>query len=645
MFPISRPTCGTFSISLFSLAAALVLTCVLGLAPAAFAAPDAATLDALGATGKILNPAEALEPFELGKEKARFIVVLQEPQEVADAIARSGMQAKELVLGTEESKSQRRGVVAQNRERVINALNLPEQAITNRFQYMSGFSVEATAEQVLAIAQNPDVVSIEMDVVLEPNLAQGIPLMSATTPRSTYTGNGMAVAICDTGVDYNHPMLGGGSFPNSKVIGGYDTGENKADPMDRQGHGTACAGISAGDIPGSTIGDYIGGVAPDAKVYALKMTYTSTGGSAYTADMVEAWEWCLTHQNDNPNYPIMVISTSFGGGQYSSACDSHAMATAAANALAAGITVFASSGNDGWCSSMGGPACISDVISVGAVYDANFGTYYPCVDSGSCATKFSTSGCSSGWYAVDNTAADMVTSYSNSASFLDIFAPSNQAYTTGLSSGYNTSFGGTSAACPYAAGAALVLQDAAKTKTGSYLTPAQVRSYLADNGDLITDGKVSITKPRVDLAAAVSALPGSSGGAGLAVLPLGGNLFVVGGGGAPVAVVGAWDVNYDWDCDGSYSTTRMTLNADNTFSSSESHYGTWTMSGSTLICTYTTGGQAVYTGTVSGNTWNGTMVSTLNSISGCFTSTKVATDAPMEAVEGGGAEGPDSSGQ
>ena len=47
------------------------------------------------------------------------------------------------------------------------------------------------------------------------------------------------------------------------------------------------------------------------------------------------------------------------------------MTTAAANAVAAGITIFASSGNDGYCDSMGWPACISYVNSVGAVYDAN----------------------------------------------------------------------------------------------------------------------------------------------------------------------------------------------------------------------------------------------------------------------------------
>jgi len=78
-----------------------------------------------------------------------------------------------------------------------------------------------------------------------------------------------------------------------------------------------------------------------------------------------------------------------------------------------------------------------------------------------------------------------------------------------MSGGYWTSaygFGGTSAACPYAAGAGACLQSANKALTGAFLTPAQVKSKLVDTGDLITDGKVSITKPRVNLGAAVATL-------------------------------------------------------------------------------------------------------------------------------------------
>lgn len=385
--------------------------------------------------------------------------------------------------------------------------------VGHRFENIAGFAAEISTDGLKALQAHPQVVSIEPVFVLQPHLAQGLPLIRGLTYRSTFNGAGVAIAICDSGIDYNHPRLGGGGFPNAKVIGGYDFGDNDANPIPTgEAHGTACAGIAAGD-PG-TVGDYIGGVAYGARLYALKIT-SGTGGTATTADMVAAWDWCVTHKNDDPNSPIMVISTSFGGGQYFATCDgaSPTMTAAANNANAAGITVLASSGNEGYCNALAWPSCISSVISVGAVYDAGFGHYLPCVEADSCAPKISSPGCPTHWYADDITAADKVTSYANVASFLSLFAPGNQCYTlditgsAGYSGGdYSADFGGTSAACPYAAGAVACLQAAAKSRTGNYLTPAQVRSRLTSLGDLVTDTKVAITKPRVNLERIIDSL-------------------------------------------------------------------------------------------------------------------------------------------
>ena len=457
---------------------------------------------------KIIVPKSVLKDFIDGKPKTRVIVNLHKPSN-----ANQLQNLKDIGV-----RQQLQQAVREAQDQIIPILNAEEVRITNRFTYIFGFSAEVSLQGLQDLVDNANVLSIEKDEILHAHLAQGIPLMNASTARSSYNGSGMAIAICDTGIDYTHPRLGNGGFPNSKVIGGYDTGQNDTDPMDGNGHGTSCAGIAAGDL-GNT-GDYIGGVAYNAKLYALKITYNSAGGKANTSDMVEAWEWCVTHQNDDPNNPIMIISTSFGGGRYYSqaSCNAHssAMATAAANAKAVGITLFVSSGNDGYCDSTGWPGCLSDVIGIGAVYDAAFGMYYPCVSSESCAPKTPTSGCDTGYYASDNTEADMVTSYSNTASFLGLLAPSNRAYTTditgsgGYSSGdYYSSFGGTSAACPYAAGAGACLQSAAKALAGSFLTPSQVQSKLIDTGDQITDEKIDITKPRVNLGAAIESIYGS----------------------------------------------------------------------------------------------------------------------------------------
>jgi subtilisin family serine protease len=464
--------------------------------------PVSREIESVSQSPKLIRSESIVQDFIDGGSTTRVIVNLKRP-----AVEDSLQSLKNM-----EARHQLEQSISRAQDQVINRLDKQDVRVTNRFKYIFGFSAEVTLRGLQELIDNPSVLSIEKDEILHAHLAQGIPLMNATTARSSYNGSGLAIAICDTGIDYNHPKLGGGGFPNSKVIGGYDCGDNDNDPMDQNGHGTACAGIAAGDL--GTEGDYIGGVAYGARLYAVKIAYGS-GGSAWTSDMIEGWEWCITHQNDNASNPIMVISTSFGGGRYDSSCDSYetAMTTAAANAVAVGITIFCSSGNDGYCDSIGWPACISYVISVGAVYDAAFGTYSSCVSSSSCATKYFTWGCSTHYYAIDSTSGDMVTSYSNTYSLLNLLAPSNQAYTTdisgssGYSSGdYYSGFGGTSAACPYAAGAAACLQSAYKALTGSFLTPSQVKSKLVDNGDSITDNKVNITKPRVNLGAAVAAL-------------------------------------------------------------------------------------------------------------------------------------------
>jgi hypothetical protein len=454
---------------------------------------------------KLINPEDIMMGFEEGQATVKVIVNLAQPLELLAATdwdAVSSLNALHAEIQTRQ-------------EEVLSTLSLNEFTLRRRFENQAGFSGEVTPEGLDKLLDDPRVKSVELVYILELHLAQGISLINASGYRPTYNGQGVAIAICDTGIDYTHPKLGGGGFPNSKVIGGYDTGNNDLDPMPQgDAHGTCCAGIAAGDL--DTIGDYIGGVAYNAKLYAMKII--DSGGDIYNDYVIAAWDWCVSHKNDNPSYPILVVSNSIGGGRYYSLCDNSesAFATAANNLVAAGITVLVSSGNDGYCDSIGRPACLSNTISVGAVYDSAFGTHQPCVKSESCATKnYTSSGCwpFSNYYAIDDTSPDMVTSYSNTASFLDILAPANETYTTDItgSVGYSTgdyydSFGGTSAACPYAAGAVACLQSAAKAKTGSYFSPSEVRNILIATGDDITDGKVAITKPRLNLGQAIDSI-------------------------------------------------------------------------------------------------------------------------------------------
>jgi len=458
---------------------------------------------------KLINSNKIFEQLEQGEEKVKVIINLKQPDMLRE---------KKVDWRSKDSMKRLHSDVKSREDKVINKMSSKEFNIRHRFENQACFSCEVTPDALEKLLADPNVESVEPVEYFYVNLAQGIPLINGSLYRSTYNGQGVAIAICDTGIDYNHPMLGDGNFPNDKVIGGYDFGDSDDDPFPTYfsswAHGTCCAGIAAGSLGSS--GNYIGGVAYNAKIYALKVADSS--GSMSSDSIAKSWDWCVTHQYDDANYPILVISISLGSSSgYSSYCDnsSQAYANSANNAIAAGITIVAASGNDGFCDLISSPACLSSTIAVGAVYDAAFGTYSPCVSSSSCATKYTSTACTTGYYASDSTAADMVTSYSNVASILDVFAPSSQTCTTDIvgSTGYSTgnyydSFGGTSAAAPYAAGTVACLQQAAKEIRGSYLTPAQVREILASTGDDVTDTKVAITKPRLNLGNAIESLEG-----------------------------------------------------------------------------------------------------------------------------------------
>jgi hypothetical protein len=105
-----------------------------------------------------------------------------------------------------------------------------------------------------------------------------------------YTGAGIIVGSMDSGVNYNHTDLadhmwdGGAAYPNH----GWDFVNNDNNPMDNHGHGTACAGIVAGD---GTSGSNTG-VAPDAQIMALKI-YPGT-----EVEMGQAIQFALENNAD-----------------------------------------------------------------------------------------------------------------------------------------------------------------------------------------------------------------------------------------------------------------------------------------------------------------------------------------------------------
>jgi subtilisin family serine protease len=162
------------------------------------------------------------------------------------------------------------------------------------------------------IEKIPGVLGVYPDYEVHALLNESVPLISADQVWAMHdangrpvTGQGIRVAVIDTGIDYTHPDLGGCFGSGCKVADGYDFVNEDADPQDDNGHGTHVAGIVAAN--GS-----VKGVAPGASLFAYKVMDAS--GNGYTSDIIAAIERA-TDPDGNPATAdaVDVINLSLGG--------------------------------------------------------------------------------------------------------------------------------------------------------------------------------------------------------------------------------------------------------------------------------------------------------------------------------------------
>ena len=150
-----------------------------------------------------------------------------------------------------------------------------------------------------------------------------------------YTGEGVLVAILDTGVNYEHPDLadhlwdGGTQYPNH----GYNSYDDNNNTMDNRGHGTHCAGIICGD---GTSGKQTG-VAPNVTLMCVK-TLNDNGNTNANA-ICSGMEFAVEHG-------AQILSMSLGIAN-SSISDRTMLRQTCVNTLEAGVIAAVSAGNDG----------------------------------------------------------------------------------------------------------------------------------------------------------------------------------------------------------------------------------------------------------------------------------------------------------
>jgi subtilisin family serine protease len=156
-------------------------------------------------------------------------------------------------------------------------------------------------------------------------------------------GEGVKIAIVDTGVCKEHPAL------RESYKGGVNVLSPHVEQEDYNGHGTHVAATVAGKAP--ELG--IMGVAPKAHIYGVK-TF-DRNGSARLSTLLAAIDWCIGNK-------MNIINMSFGMDHHSETL------YMAVNALRKkGIIMIAASGNQGFKGNIDYPAKYPNTIGVCSV--------------------------------------------------------------------------------------------------------------------------------------------------------------------------------------------------------------------------------------------------------------------------------------
>ena len=338
--------------------------------------------EAVEGGGKLITP--AWMPLGVGKQSVTVVLQL-----AADPVAL-------------QQESAGRKLDRREKDQIKAQLRAPQDNLHSNIQgiggtvlakYQSaynGIKVRIAADKIAQLAALPGVIAVRPTFPIKRNNLVGVPLIGspAVWQNLDLHGEGVKIAIIDTGIDYTHANFGGPGTVAAydaahaaetaaanplyfgplapRVKGGTDlVGDSynadpdssayqpiphpDANPLDCNGHGSHVAGTAAGSgvtaagttytgtynastIPGNTwkIGP---GVAPKADLYAVRVF----GCDGSTDVVVDAIEWAVDNDMDVIN---MSLGSSFG-------TKDSPDAVAATNAARAGVVVVVSAGNAG----------------------------------------------------------------------------------------------------------------------------------------------------------------------------------------------------------------------------------------------------------------------------------------------------------
>jgi subtilisin family serine protease len=386
-------------------------------------------------------------------------------------------------LANTAATDNQRATIRDSADSVLSRLAGQQVGQIKRFSTIPYLAVEVDGSALRLLNTLTDVIRVEEDTLNRPSLFQSGPLVGAQDAwASGATGAGWTIAVIDTGVDKNHPFLAGRVVSEacySSTFTGASTslcpgGANSTAPgsgvhCTLQGcdHGTHVAGIAAGKGPNFS------GIAPDASIIAVQVfsrfdSFATCNPDpapcilAFTSDTLLGLERVFQLR---ATFKIAAVNLSLGGSPSTTFCDTDPRKAIIDQLRSVNIATVIASGNSGFVNAISQPACISTAISVAAT-----------------------------------TKSDGVAGFSNTVSFLSLFAPGQSISSSIPGSGFGSK-SGTSMAAPHVAGGWGVLKQRSPGASVS-----EILTALRSTGQPILDSGNGLTFPRIRVKAALDAL-------------------------------------------------------------------------------------------------------------------------------------------
>jgi subtilisin family serine protease len=323
------------------------------------------------------------------------------------------------------------------------AFRTAKQELGDFWRTMAGPSVRAVPGKVW------------LDGLRKPTLEQSVPQIGAPQAwQAGYTGEGVKVAVVDSGVDATHPDLAGRVVAARDFVGdGHD--------LDLVGHGTHVAATIGSNDAGFR------GVAPGAQLLSAKVCLTF--GCPESA-ILEGMQW-------SAEQGAKIVNISLGGADAPGIDPLEAAVEDLTQRY--GILFVISAGNAGGDETIGSPGSAEAALTVGAV------------DSNDVLARFSSRGPRTG----DSGIKPDIT-----APGVDIVAARSKDGALGEPGALRLSLSGTSMSAPHSAGAAAIL-----AQQHPDWSPAQLKSALMGSASPRPDlGVYAQGAGRVDVARAIA---------------------------------------------------------------------------------------------------------------------------------------------